>query len=81
MKTAAEILKARDTLVRRLKTPGMNHIQIATLNGMLSAISWVRGGPGSTIDRLMTNEPIDVNIDPVEPLENWERFMRKHSDG
>lgn len=59
MKTADEINHARERLCERLQEPGLSDAQTVLLKGMLNALFWVADGEhGSTVDRVLSNEPI-----------------------
>ena len=74
MKTKSQIKYARTRLAERLKTPGLSDCQKALVCGMLNALVWVAGGYASSMDRMLSDEPMEAGKDPAAALERLKRL-------
>jgi hypothetical protein len=77
MKNEQQVNEARQKLIDRLQTPGLNDVQKALVGGMLNALVWVADGAShSTMERMLSDEPIAAGKDPRAGLDRLRKIER-----
>lgn len=75
MKSKYQVNKAREKIIERLMTPGLSDVQKSLLTGALNALVWAADGPSSsTMERLLSNEPLAIGKDAAETLARIDRL-------
>lgn len=58
IRSAEELLHARERLADLLQTKGISEQQKVLFFGMITALVWASGDPAETMERLVRGEPI-----------------------
>lgn len=75
MKKPHQVNNARQKIIQRIKTPGLNDLQKALLAGVLNTLVWVADGQASeTIERLLSDEPMAPGKDPTAALKTFKKI-------
>lgn len=75
MKTEEQIDNARKIMREKLVMPGLSDMQRALFAGILNTLVWAAEGHStSTLDRLLSGEPVAVGKDPTEAIKRLDQL-------
>lgn len=78
MKTIDQIIAAKKCVLTNAMTPGLSKEQKACLMGMSVALNWVaESGGGSTLDRLLEGEQLQLGKDSTPVFERFDARMEE----
>lgn len=67
MRTEGEVNAARSKIIEAMTEHDLSDRQVVLLSGMSTALQWVAGAGGTTLQRLLDGEELAAMRRPAEP--------------